>query len=274
MDKQYLNQKYRLSEIEHDYGSNVHILSDVALFSYLASLCVPETKQPQINALVKIIYDSMIHIVVNEEFPRKKTRVTTRMAGKHPEGTFTAEMVDREQPTVCVNLARAGTYPSHLCYSALNYLLNPDKVRQDHIIMSRTVNEAHKVTGSAMGGAKIGGPVDEAIVLFPDPMGATGSTLISAVDLYKNQRWEGKAGKARKYIALHLIVTPEYLRNVQKHHSDLIVYAVRLDRGLSAPEVLASRPGSKWDQERGLNEEQYIVPGGGGFGELLNNAYV
>lgn len=276
MDKQYLGQRYQLSEIEHSYGKNVHILSDPVLFSYLATLCEPTTKQPTINALMKILYEAMIHTVVNQEFPRKPARVTTRMAAKHPaEGTFTAELIDRDQQTVCVNLARAGTYPSHLCYGALNYLLDPDQVRQDHIIMSRQTDDAAQVLGAAAGGFKIGGPVENSIVLFPDPMGATGSTLIQAVDLYKNA-FGGtiKAGKAKKYIALHLIVTPEYLKNVQKRHSDLVVYALRLDRGLSPPEILATRPGEKWDQERGLNGEQYIVPGGGGFGEILNNAYV
>ena len=33
-------------------------------------------------------------------------------------------------------------------------------------------------------------------------------------------------------------------------------------------------PGERWAEENGLNEVQYIVPGGGGFGELMNNAYV
>lgn len=139
--------------------------------------------------------------------------------------------------------------------------------------MSRTTNEHHEVTGAAMGGCKIGGPISDAIVLFPDPMGATGSTLISVLDIYKNSV-AAKTGKAQKYIAMHLIVTPEYLKNIQKHHSDLVVYAVRLDRGLSAPEILATKPGERWSEEKGLNAEQYIVPGGGGFGEVLNNAYV
>ena len=57
-------------------------------------------------------------------------------------------------------------------------------------------------------------------------------------------------------------------------HADAIVYAVRLDRGLSPPDVLQTKPGERWDEENGLNELQYIVPGGGGFGELMNNAYV
>jgi len=198
------------------------------------------------------------------------------MAAKHPqEGAFTAELVDREQPVVTVDLARAGTYPSHLCFEALNHLLNPDVVRQDHIMMSRETDEKHQVVGAASGGFKVGGGVDNALVLFPDPMGATGSTICQVLDLYKSG-FNGsiRTGKAKRYIALHLIVTPEYLKNVQKRHSDLVVYALRLDRGLSPPDVLSTRLGEKWSQEKGLNSEQYIVPGGGGFGEILNNAYV
>ena len=30
----------------------------------------------------------------------------------------------------------------------------------------------------------------------------------------------------------------------------------------------------RWEKERGLDDKQYIVPGGGGFGEIMNNAYV
>jgi uracil phosphoribosyltransferase len=73
---------------------------------------------------------------------------------------------------------------------------------------------------------------------------------------------------------MHLIVTPEYLRRILDDHPDVIVYAVRLDRGLSAPDVLETPPGERWAEERGLNEHQYIVPGGGGFGEIMNNCLV
>lgn len=270
MDKHYLGQKFRLSELEHHYGPNVHLLSDPVLSTQLAQLCSAETKQPLANQIVRLLYQSLIQAAANQELHRKPRRVTTRMASQHPEAAFTAELIDTEQPVVSVNLARAGTYPSHICYEFLSSLLNPDLARQDHIMMSRQTNEKHEVTGALPSGYKIGGPVDNALVFFPDPMGATGGTICEVLDLYKNL----KPGRAKKYIALHLIVTPEYLRNVQKRHSDLVVYALRLDRGLSPPDVLSTRPGEKWDQERGLNRESYIVPGGGGFGEILNNAYV
>ena len=40
------------------------------------------------------------------------------------------------------------------------------------------MDDAEKVVGSHIGGAKIGGDVDDAFLLFPDPMGATGGSLV------------------------------------------------------------------------------------------------
>jgi uracil phosphoribosyltransferase len=275
MDKQYLGFKFQLSEMEHRYGKNIHILQDPLGFSLLAQMCSPETKHPQLYPILKQLYQILLQAVVNNEFPRKPTRVATRMAAKHPrEGAFTAELIDREIQSVVVDLARAGTFPAHTCLENLQYLLDPEKVRQDHLMMSRYTNESHQVTGAKTGGMKIGGSVENSFVLIPDPMGATGSTLCEVLDLYKSGFGNPRNGRARKYIALHLIVTPEYLKKVQAQHSDLQVYALRLDRGLSPQDILSSRLGERWEQERGLNGEQYIVPGGGGFGEILNNTDV
>jgi uracil phosphoribosyltransferase len=267
-DQQFKDLNYKLSELPHKYGENVHLLSDPYLLSHLAKLCAEETTQPVINELVTTLYSSMLKTVVNREFAVKQAAVPTRMAAYHPEGVFQGPVIDPEMPVVSVNLARAGTLPSHICYTALNYFMNPKKVRQDHISIGRTTDDQEKVTGSKVSGHKIGGSIEGATVLFPDPMGATGGTLVEAVDLYKAM------GKARKFIALHCIVTPEYLRTIRSKHPDLIVYSIRLDRGLSPADVLASVPGTHWDRERGLNDKHYIVPGGGGFGEIMNNAYV
>ena len=108
------------------------------------------------------------------------------------------------------------------------------------------------------------------MVIVPDPMGATGGSIAGTIDIYKKQ----VKGKATKYVTAHLIVTPEYIKRMKKDHPDVVVYACRLDRGLSAPDVLRTVPGTRWDDERGLNEKHYIVPGGGGFGEILNNSFV
>jgi len=267
-DSQFSQVRYQLSELDHRYGSNVHLLSDPFLLSHLAQLCSEKTTQPVINELVTTLYSSLLKIVVNQEFPSKQTQIRTRMAEFHPEGIYQGPVIDPDTPVVTVNLARAGTLPSHICFTALNYFMNPRMIRQDHISIGRTTDHQQKVTGSQVAGHKIGGNIDQAIVLFPDPMGATGGTIAQAIELYKSR------GKALKFIAIHCIVTPEYLRKIQSLHSDLQIYAVRLDRGLSPQEVLESTPGTYWDRERGLNDKHYIVPGGGGFGEIMNNAYV
>lgn len=267
-DCQFEKISYRLSEQEHRYGSQVHLLSDPFLHSHLARLCSDETHQPVINELITTLYSAMLKIVVNQEFPQTRMVTRTRMADRHPEAVFESPIINPETAVVSVNLARAGTLPSHVCYNALNYFMNPKKVRQDHISIARQTGESQQVTGSAVSGHKIGGRVDDAIVLFPDPMGATGSTLNEVMDLFKRH------GRAQKFVALHCIVTPEYLKNVLNRHPDLSIYAIRLDRGLSDPSILKTVPGTHWAQEKGLNEHQYIVPGGGGFGEILNNAYV
>ena len=267
-DSQFKNYHFRLSEIEHRYGPNIHILEDPFLLSHLAQLCSEQTQQPLINELVTTLYSSLLKSVVSVEFPKKQGVIPTRMAPAHQEGVFQGPVINPETPIVTVNLARAGTLPSHVCYTALNYFMNPQTVRQDHISIARTTDEQCRVTGSTVSGHKIGGDVDGTLVLFPDPMGATGATLCEALDLFK------KRGKALKYIAIHCIVTPEYLKKIQTLHPDLSVYAIRLDRGLSSQKVLDSVPGTHWDQEKGLNEKHYIIPGGGGFGEIMNNAYV
>jgi uracil phosphoribosyltransferase len=156
-----------------------------------------------------------------------------------------------------------------VCFDFLNKTLTPRLVRQDHVVMSRLTDAQGKVTGSHFGDSKIGGDVDGAFVLFPDPMGATGGSLSEAIRHYKTL----VQGSAKKFITVNLIVTPEYLRRMTSDHPDVVVYALRLDRGASSPEVLSCKPGTRWSEESGLTDKQYIVPGGGGFGEIMNNAY-
>src|SRR5690606_27828887 len=99
----------------------------------------------------------------------------------------------------------------------------------DHIFAARMTDAKAQVTGAEFGGLKIGGDVKGAHVIFPDPMGATGNTIVSAIDYYK----KSIEGPAKKFIALHLIVTPEYLKKVLSAHPEVVIYALRLDRGLS-----------------------------------------
>jgi uracil phosphoribosyltransferase len=269
-DRAYDHVPFRPPEIEHRYGPGVHILANPLLLGHLATLCAKETRQPAINRLVRLLYDDLLRTVIAAEFPRRRVAVPTRMIDSAPQAIFEGEVVDREVRAVTVNIARAGAVPSQLAYDLLNETLDPALVRQDHIVMSRMLGAHEEVVGAGIGGMKIGGDVDGAMLLFPDPMGATGSSLSTAIETYKRKI----PGKPRRIVNAHLIVTPEYLRRMTRAHPDVVIYALRLDRGLSPPEVLETVPGTRWDEERGLDDHQYIVPGGGGFGEIMNNAFV
>ncbi|MEK6628169.1 MAG: uracil phosphoribosyltransferase [Bdellovibrionota bacterium] len=254
----------------HHYGSQFNLINNIYLENQLTRLCLPETKQPEVNRLVKKLYLGLIEAVVNRCFPREIQLYKTRMSEAHPKALLTAQSFNQTTKAVTVNLARAGTYPSHLCYEFLHDVLPADNIRQDHIFAARATDESQKVTGTFLGCYKIGGSVKNSFVIFPDPMGATGGTLTSAIDHYE----KNIEGPAQSYIAIHLIVTPEYLKKVLNHSKKIQVFALRVDRGLSPEEILKSPLGLNWDQEKGLNEKQYIVPGAGGLGELLNNSYV
>ncbi len=269
-DLLYDRCRFTLSEIEHRYGDNVHVLANPFLLTQLATLCAKSTTQPAINELVALLYQDLVKTFINVELPHEHTAIPTRMIDTHPLGVFQGEVIDRSVRAISVDIARAGTLPSQITYDLLNRLLDPRLVRQDHIIMARQVDERHQVTGSQIFGAKIGGDVDDAFLVFPDPMGATGGSMAEAIQYYKAK----VPGRPRRIVTLNLIVTPEYLRRLHDQHPEVVVYAVRLDRGLSPPEVFSTVPGTRWELERGLDDRQYIVPGAGGLGEIMNNAYV
>jgi len=266
----YASSRFRAPEIEHRYGSNVRLLDDAFAWTLLARLCARATQQPDVGRLLRILYERLAQTVVAAEFPRTRLDVPTRMVSSSPEAVVRTCGIARSTLAVAVGIARAGTVPSQVVYDLLNEILDPACVRQDHLFMSRATDPDGHVTGTTWNDAKIGRDVDGRLVLVPDPMGATGSSMSSALDHYKT-RLEGTPARC---IAMHLIVTPEYLRKVLHAHPETVVYAFRLDRGLSAADVLSTVPGTRWNEERGLDEHQYIVPGAGGVGEVLNNAWV
>lgn len=254
----------------HHYGPQFNLINNIYLENLLTKLCVPETTQPEINRLIEKLYLGLVEAAVNKFLPTELMQYKTRMYEVQPEAIINARQFNKKTKAVSVNLARAGTFPSHICYDFLHSILPAENIRQDHIFAARLTDNSQKVTGTHLGNYKIGGTVDKAFVFFPDPMGATGGTLISAMDFYD----KNIEGRADQFIALHLIVTPEYLKKVLSHSPRVQVFALRVDRGLSSPDVLKSPLGQNWEQEKGLNEKQYIVPGAGGLGELLNNSYV
>ncbi|MCT4642181.1 MAG: hypothetical protein N4A33_07755 [Bacteriovoracaceae bacterium] len=269
-DIQFQSLDYKTSEIEHKYGTKIHIMKDPYLLTLLAKISNEKTIQPVFTSYIEKAYQGLFNHISNGQFDRKVESIETRMKSTHPEGQYNGEVFDSSQEFVVVDLARAGIVPSQLIYNELNYLFNPQQVRQDHFYVARKTNENNEVIGIDISGSKVGGDVDNKIVIFPDPMGATGGSISESIKHYK----ENIVGTPKKIITAHLIITPEYVKRIKKDHPDVEVYAIRLDRGLSSKKALDSIPGTHIAEEKGLNDHQYIVPGAGGVGELLNNSYV
>ncbi len=235
----YLDLHKHETELAHRYGPQVHLIHDPLALTWLARLCHPNCVQPEVNRLITLLYRGLVREVINREFPRRAVRSETRMRELTPFGVYEGQVID------------------------------PTRVRQDHILMNRLVDDRAQVTGAGMFGRKIAGPVKDRILLFPDPMGATGSSLAEAIAFYQTEL----DGAPRQVFALNLIVTPEFIKKLTTLFPTLVhIYAYRLDRGLSPQDVLADVPGAQWDRERGLNDHHYIVPGAGGMGEIMNNA--
>src|SRR5205823_5222990 len=183
------------------------------------------------------LYRGLLRVIVNAEFPRRETATPTRMIDSTPHGVFHGETIDPAVRAVTVNIARAGTLPSQITYDFLNTLLDARLVRQDHFVMARVLDDAEKVIGARIHGSKIGGDVDDAILLFPDPMGATGGSICTALDAYKEERMATPPNTTPP----HLTTTPEYTPRASPHPPATIVYALRPDGGPPPPEVFNNR---------------------------------
>ena len=269
IDYAYLELPIKKQELKHAYGSNIHIMNDLFALTNLAFLCQEKTIQPSINNIICDLYQYLIKVVLNNEFPRIVQSFITRMSSISSDSVWTGQVINKNTKTITVNILRAGSLPSQVCFDCLNKILDPKLVRQDHMVMSRITNFKEEVTGSHLGDIKIGGDINNTIMIFPDPMGATGSSLCEAIRYYKKH----VKGNPCKIININLIITPEYLMKLKKKHPEVIVYAIRLDRGGSSESILKEMPGVRWQEESGLTDKQYIIPGGGGFGEIINNSY-
>ena len=256
--------------LAHRYGADLTLYDDPYLLTLLARIGAPETTTDVLPPLVRAAYSRLFGNLLAREFPTLQDRVQTRMAATDPRAFYEGPRLCPQTPLVLCAVIRAGILPSQACYEAAVDVLPPANVRLDFINMSRVLDEEGHVVGVRMDGSKIGGPVDDAIVVVPDPMGATGSTVVRVVETYRNL----SAGAPRAIVALHLMVTPEAIRRVQHDCPGTRIHAARLDRGLSPRAVLGTVPGTQPELERGLNDVHYIVPGAGGMGELLTNSWV
>lgn len=90
--------------------------------------------------------------------------------------------------------------------------------------------------------SKLPSRLDSSYVLMIDPMLATGGSAVAALDLLR------QAG-ARVIRMICIVAAPEGVALVEKHHPDVAIYTPVVDQK--------------------LNDQKYIVPGLGDFGDRL-----
>ena len=90
--------------------------------------------------------------------------------------------------------------------------------------------------------SKLPASLDASYVLMIDPMLATGGSAVAALDLLQR-------ANARAVRMICIVAAPEGVALVEHHHPDVHIYTPVVDRG--------------------LNDQKYIVPGLGDFGDRL-----
>ena len=115
--------------------------------------------------------------------------------------------------------------PIATCQNVLHHMIDPANVCQDHVIMERTSDDS---SGDRGGSSRQEDRwrCDGAHLIFPDPMGATGSSLSKVIQHYRSEVGCTPAS----IMTAHLIVTPEFIRNMKSEqpggkfgHCDSIV---------------------------------------------------
>ena len=264
-------------EVPHRYAHlNLHILADLAMYHLLARMSALSTNPLEFRDLMRLLYTMYMGHVMSRELYTRDGRMTTRMCPVLTEIGFDPScallqsnaLFDDTVPCVSVGIARAGNLPSSVCFEVLSRIVGWGHMRLDVMSGERRPSETGPgVEGTTIAGIKVGGSVEGAVVLFPDPMCATGGSLVEAIHSYL----AAAEGTPRKVIAMPLIITPEAVRRLARELPYVTVYALRLDRGVSPLEVFDMIPGAD-RRESGLTPTHYIVPGLGGAGELLSNA--
>ncbi|MFT6108777.1 MAG: uracil phosphoribosyltransferase [Planctomycetota bacterium] len=254
----------------HAYGDRVHIVSDPWTASALAKLSSPDCSHTELVAIVRAVSARLATTAFAAELPSRPQTAQTRMADKHGAslGTWRGEALDPSGKVVVIDVIRGGMIPAQTIFELLTLVMPIESLRLDHLNMQRVAGADGHVERVDLSGSKVGGPIEGATLILPDPMGATGGTMVRALE-----HLIAEYGEPARIVMLPLIATPEFLRTVLDFDERVTVYVGRLDRGMSAPEVLRDVPGARWAEESGLDDEDYIVPGAGGVGELLNNSY-
>jgi uracil phosphoribosyltransferase len=201
-----------------------------------------DTKASDFRRLTRGLYFKLIQEVASRELPIKQASVITPMSTYVDDAVATSTIIDPSSQVVILNLLRGGDIPSNVCSEVLDQYL--DHHRIDFLGISRVSDSEGRVRGAEVSYKKLG-DLEGQILLIPDCMGATGSTIAQALKQYVD---DGH-GMPKKILCLNLIITSLFAEKLNSLGLPLHIYTYSVDRRLT--------------------DKSYIVPGAGDVGERL-----
>ena len=245
----------------HTYGESVSIHSPHPLIAGItARISSSVTVQPLLNTLLRQLFAALL-FEATRHLPRQTVAVKTPMADVvGPRGVWVGDIVRPTQQMVVVDIARGGTVPAYAVYEMLTAVMEPSSVRLDSHGMARTMDANEHVTGVAQLGSKIGGSIQDAVVIIPECMVASAVTIDEMLaEVYRADKY----GKPLMVILLAMVITPEAIRRLTSKHPHLLIHAARLDRGMSDADALRHMPGMKMagQIEAGINRLRPVLCG-------------
>lgn len=225
-------------------SGNVHISKNALVRTWLVTFCAKGTRRRDRIRAQHNIYWDLFTWAMAAEFPREELSTTTNMDAVLTEPAGIRSHV----PVTVVDTIRAGMRPALLCHEILleSDVIDESLVHEHHVTASRRADAQGHVIGVDVNFDKADEPVKpKSIIIIPDPMLATGTTLAAVITRYHHDY----PGMIDKVIVVSMIAHQKGIDTILAQHPETRIFVGRVDPGLT--------------------EKGYIIPGAGGVGELL-----
>jgi len=220
--------------------------------------------------LMEKAYEMMIQIAAGIALRRRDVSVTTPMAKFHQDsGVWTGPTIDPSARVSVAAIMGAGLGPAYISHRYLGSLIDPAVggiVRRDTMSMERRFGLDGKVEGVDASGIKIRGTVRGFTNFITDPIVATVRTLLKAIKVYNEEAQKEVGGPMPRHVSVNLFAAPEGVQRIVREHPETIMVIGRLCRAGSSERALRSPPGTFPDEERGLDDHDYVIDGPGDVG--------
>lgn len=248
-------------------GDRFILFDDPYLLYWAGQLSDRRSGQRRVNKALRRIYPELwkqaFRFLLEQD--GVETNVTTPMADYVPEEDATCTFLSppKHQELVVVDVLSAGFVPAEVIRRRALEVYDEHRVHIDHIGAERVTDGVGRVVGTDISTFKSACVLQNATLIVPDPVGATGTSLVMTIKrYYELERELGQ--RFTRCLILHLVVVHQALKAIAALDDPRIhVFAARMDKGLTIA-----------DPERGIPGGYVFGPGVGGVGERSNGRII